>query len=165
MLHLAMLKRPLPGVGHWLAHHLGAALDQSRYSHSNLVFANGLSGSAWADRGVDLVHVDYELDRWDFYTLPGVDEAAAHRDLMHLRGTRYDRLGCLRFGLPLLREHPDWFFCHELAATLFGWTDPWRVGPGTLVARCIDVFGAELVPEPFSESVPGANGMKPSDEI
>lgn len=152
MLHLAMLKRPLPGVRHWFAHHVGAAMDQSRYSHSNLVLPSGLSGSAWDDRGVDLVQVDYDPTRWDFYKLRwGVNAARVHRDLMRLRGTRYDRLGCLRFGLPLLREHASRYFCHELAAELLGWTEPWRVGPGTLVARCIDVHGAELVPFPFPQ--------------
>ena len=155
MLHLAMLKRPLPGPRHWLAHHIGAALDQSRYSHSNLVFTNGLSGSAWAGRGVDLVRVEYDLARWHFYKLPGADEAAVHRDLVRMRGTPYDRLGCLRFGLPLLREHPERVFCHELAATLFRWSDPWRFGPGNLVARCIDVFRGELVASPFPQPWPG----------
>ncbi len=148
-MRLAMLKRPLPGVKHWLAHHVGALVDHGPYSHSNLVFSNGLSGSAWSNGGVDLRPVQYDPARWDFWTLPGVNEAAVHRDMMRLRGTPYDHLGAARFGLVLLPEHPLRFFCHELIATIFGWPCPSRIGPMQLVGWCRHQFGSEPVPGPW----------------
>ena len=47
-MRLALLKKPLPGLRHHMAHKLGAAMDHSPYSHSNLVYTSGQTSSAWA---------------------------------------------------------------------------------------------------------------------
>lgn len=148
-MRLALLKHPLPGIRHQLAHRLGAAIDHSLYSHSNLVFTNGSSGSAWADGGVQLKRVEYDPDHWDFYTLPSCLEPKAHAWFTWNTGKAYDRCGVLRFGIPLLQESPEKFFCHEAIATALGWSDAWRYGPGMLLARCTDHLGTVPCTDPW----------------
>lgn len=151
-MRLALLKAPLPGLKHQLAHRLGTAIDQSKHSHSNIVFSNGLSGSAWAGEGVQIKVVEYDLDLWTFYTLPRELEPQVHACFMLHRGAPYDRCGVLRFGISILPESPGKFFCHEITATAFGWRDAHRYGPGLLEARCIDQFGSVLCDGPWPTS-------------
>lgn len=153
-MRLALLKAPLPGLRHQLAHRLGTAIDHSPHSHSNIVFSNGLSGSSWAGEGVQIKVVEYDLPRWDFYTLPKELEAQVHACFMRLRGMAYDRCGVLRFGIPLMKESKGMAFCHEIIAMAFRWLDAWRYGPGLLLARCIDQFGSMLCDGPWPTSYP-----------
>lgn len=149
-MRLALLKAPLPGLKHQLAHRLGMAVDHSPYSHSNIVFTGGKSGSAWADGGVQLREVEYDPALWDFYTLPSCLEPKAHAWFSWNTGAGYDRCGVLRFGIPLLQESPDKFFCHEAVAAALGWSDAWRCGPGLLLSRCIDHLGSVPCNDPWS---------------
>lgn len=151
-MRLALLKAPLPGIKHSLAHRLGTAIDHSQYSHSNIVFANGQSASAWSNGGVNIRQVEYDTKIWDFFTLPGNLEARTHGWFAHHAGVGYDHFGVLRFGIPLLKESQNRFFCHEAIAAALGWSEPWRYGPGLLLARCIDQFGSVLCDGPWPTS-------------
>lgn len=152
-MRLALLKAPLPGLKHQLAHRLGSALDQSPYSHSNMVFSNRMSASSWADGGVDIREVEYDLALWDFWTLPDALEPAAHAYYARRRGTPYDRNGVLRFALPIFKECQDHDFCHEVNASALGFSEPWRYGPGLLLANCRDRFGSVQCDGPWPTSI------------
>lgn len=149
-MRLALLKAPLPGLRHQLAHRLGTAIDHSQYSHSNLVFSGGKSGSAWADGGVQIREVEYDPALWDFYTLPSALEPKAHAWFSWNTGAGYDRFGVLRFGLSLLQQSPGRYFCHEAIAAALGWSDAWRYGPGLLLARCTDHLGSVPCADPWA---------------
>lgn len=148
-MRLALLKAPLPGLKHSVAHRVGARLDQSPYSHSNLVFRNRMSGSSWADGGVDIREIEYDLRLWDFWTLPDELEPSAHARYSRRRGTPYDHCGVMRFAVPLFTESPTHDFCHEMNAFALGWSEAWRYGPGLLLANCRDRYGSIQVAGPW----------------
>lgn len=77
-------------------------------------------------------------------------ESRAHAWFSHNRGKPYDHAGALRFGISILQEAPGKFFCHEAIAAALGWSDPWRYGPGLLLARCRDQFNSQKVDSPWS---------------
>lgn len=150
-MHLAVLKKPLPGLKHYMAHHVGAAMDHSLYSHSNILFSNGQSASSWSDGGVDIRNIDYDLDLWDFWTLPAHLEPKTHAWYSHHKGMPYDHKGVLRFSTPLFTQCKHSVFCHEAHATAWGWLEPWRYGPGLLVANCRERYSSVLVQDPFTK--------------
>lgn len=46
-------------------------IDRGPYSHCELVFSDGMSGSAsYIDGGVRLKRIDYDPAHWDFVELP-----------------------------------------------------------------------------------------------
>lgn len=150
-MHLAVLKKPLPGLRQYAAHHIGAAMDHSKYSHSNILFSNGQSGSSWVDGGVQIKHIDYDMDLWDFWSLPKHLEPKTHAWYRFHDGMPYDRKGVLRFSTPLFKESQRAYFCHEAHASAWGWLEPWRYGPGLLVAGCRDRYSSVLVQDPFTQ--------------
>lgn len=149
-MRVAFLKRPLPGPRRWAAHLLGSAVDHTPYSHGQLIFSNGMSGSAWANGGVQIKSLEYD-DGWDFYTAPGIDEAKAHKWFSEHKGAPYDHFGCMRFGLSLLKESPTRYYCWESIVASFGWSEAWRYGPGLTLARLKDEYGSVQVEGPWDK--------------
>lgn len=144
---LAFLKAPLPGPHYALAHKIGTTLDRFRYSHSQVLFSDGLSGSCWSKTGVAIRDMPYDKHIWDFFDLPKANEEATRAFYEKERGTPYDNLGMLRFGLGILKESPTKYFCHEVFAASQGWEDAWRYGPWLLYQRAHIHLGAKLVEE------------------
>ena len=109
-------------------------IDRGAYSHCELVFSDGLSGSAsYIDGGVRLKRIDYDTERWDFVALPDSLEPAARAWFELHHGEPYDLLGNLRFVFFMVREGRGWF-CSEAMAAALGMREPWRFGPNGLTA-------------------------------
>ena len=78
-------------------------IDRGAYSHCELVFSDGLSGSAsYIDGGVRLKRIDYDDARWDFMTLPDSLEPQARAWFAEHDGRSYDLIGNLSFLFPLI---------------------------------------------------------------
>lgn len=154
-MYAALKKTARPTLFGPLTHAVGKRLDCADHSHGELLFRTGWSASSVIGEGVRFKRIVYNPTAWDFYTLPDELEPAAHAFCSYHQGEDYDRGYMLRFGMPLVNEHPSKWGCIELMGAACGWTDPWRYGPGGYLARCIDVYGSKLVrlDDPFLLSV------------
>lgn len=152
-MRLAMLKAPLPR--RWLAHQIGSTIDHSPYSHGELVFSDGVSGSSWRDGGVQTRRMPdgyYDPSRWDFWWLPSHIEMATRGWYVDHEGEPYDEIGVLRFGFCLASQDPIGWFCLEsiAASTLKMGDQSWRFGPGLIVATMERFLGAYKVSSPWT---------------
>ena len=77
-------------------------------------------GSRWAPEPDGQAHVSVVCD-------PGF-----YGRVLEGLGTRYDLWGALRSGTPFGREHPDRWFCSELAAHVIGLDKPHTWSPKDL---------------------------------
>ena len=76
----------------------------SAYSHTELVFSDGMCGSvSWMDNGVRLKAIELDPDRWDIVDIgEPVPERDARLWFILNRGRRYNLLLLLAFVLPFL---------------------------------------------------------------
>ena len=110
-------------------------IDRGAYSHSELVFSDGLSASAsYIDGGVRFKRIDYDDTHWDFTDLPPSMEPYARDWFEANKGAPYDLMGNVRFVLPWLADSERGWFCSEAMAAALGWAEPWRFGPNGLAA-------------------------------
>lgn len=131
----AFYKGTRPGLSGWF-NRLGRFIDNGPYSHCELVFSNGMSGSAsFADGGVRLKYIGYtSKDCWDFVDLPHNLEPEAHRWFINHRGAKYDLRGNIQAAFGWVRESPDKWFCSEAMAAALGLDEAWRFKPNGLRA-------------------------------
>lgn len=116
-------------------------VDRGPYSHCELVFADGMSGSAsWVDGGVRLKVIDYDPARWDFIELPEHLEAQARAWFEQHKGEGYDLLGNLRFVFWMVRESAKDWFCNEALGAACGHLQPWRLGPNGCAAMLLSMY-------------------------
>lgn len=119
-------------------------IDNGRYSHKELIFSDGLSGSAsWMDGGVRLKQIVYDPAKWDFIDLPPELEDAARQWFIDHEGEPYDLHGNARFLCGIVQESKNGKFCSEATMAALGFTDPWRYGPNGAAALLMDLSGAE----------------------
>ena len=108
------------------------------YSHSELCIGSPFDGdvlciSSDPIGGVRGKVMSLSRDEYDLLPLPTVYAQQALNFLNDNRGAPYDAIGCIRSVLPFVgREHPTKFFCSEVAATIIGFTEPWRMHPNAL---------------------------------
>lgn len=108
---------------------------RSQYSHCEIVFATGHSGSAsFEDKGVRFKVINFDPARWDFIELPKHLEKGAFAWFEAHRGMPYDLLGNLRFIIAPISDDKHKWFCSEAAAAALGMPDPWRYDPGALAS-------------------------------
>lgn len=120
------------GIYSWLVR----KVDRGPYSHCELVFSDGMSGSAsWVDGGVRLKAISYDPARWDFVELPDHLEPAARQWFEDHKGEGYDLLGNLRFVFWMVRESAKDWFCNEADGAAIGHLEPWRLGPNGFAAQ------------------------------
>lgn len=111
------------------------AWTNSEYSHVELIFSDGMAGSAsFADGGVRLKPIAFDPARWDFIELPAALEPAARAWFEAHAGAKYDLLGNLQFVLAPFGNDGTRWFCSEACAAALGIPDPWRYDPGTLAS-------------------------------
>ena len=110
-------------------------IDRGPYSHCELVFSDGLSGSAsYIDGGVRLKLIDYNPAHWDFVAVPDGLEPAARAWFEQHQGASYDLIGNLSFLCPLVPDSRRKWFCSEAIAAALGIPEPHRLGPNGLAA-------------------------------
>jgi hypothetical protein len=130
---LASYKATRPGF-QGIYSRVARTVDASPYSHSELIFSDGMSASSsFIDNGVRFKHIIYDPDHWDIIDAPG-DEAKARKWFEDHEGVGYDTPGTLRFGAWFIPHSRSRRFCSEAIAEALGFPDPWRFGPGGLHA-------------------------------
>ena len=106
--------------------------DNGKYSHVEIIFSDGLSGSSsFMDGGVRLKKIEYDPEKWDFVELD-INELKARTWFENHQGCKYDIIGNLRFLIDFLPDNNDKFFCSEAIAESFGYSDSWRYSPNIL---------------------------------
>jgi len=134
MMQVAFYKAVRPGL-QGLYSRAVQLVDRGPYSHCELIFSDGMSGSAsYIDGGVRLKWIDYNSSHWDFLELPDWLEPKARAWFEAHEGDGYDLLGNLRFVFWLVREGKSGWFCNEAVATALGFKEAWRLGPNGFYA-------------------------------
>jgi hypothetical protein len=107
---------------------------RGKYSHVELIFSDGLSGSSSGiDGGVRLKQIDYNPSRWDIVKV-NADEAFARQYVEGRVGWGYDYWGLFGFILRPFRGDKKREFCSEIIAGALKINDPWRFDPCSLAA-------------------------------
>jgi len=121
-----------------LFNRLTAWWTKGLYSHSELIFSDGLSGSAsFRDKGVRIKKIDYSVhpERWDFvFSLPG-DECACrtHIEDLAAKGVKYSVKGLAGFVWQALSEDTKRDFCSEVCMSALGTSEAWRWHPNLIL--------------------------------
>ena len=116
-------------------------IDRGPYSHCELVFSDGMCGSAsWVDGGVRLKRIDFDPDHWDILQLPQDLEAYARDWFERNDGAPYDLAGNIRFILPALPDSANGWFCSEAFGAALRWREPWRNGPNGAAALVLTMY-------------------------
>ena len=128
---LAFYKSTRPGFA-GIYNRLVRWWDNGPYSHCELIFSDGLSGSSsFMDGGVRLKKIDYDSEKWDFVEID-IDEVKARTWFENHQGCEYDIAGNIRFLIDFLPDAQDKFFCSESIAESLGYKDSWRYSPNIL---------------------------------
>lgn len=114
--------------------------EHGDYSHTELVFSDGIAASAsLRDGNVRFKRIDLSTGKWDFYALPQHAEPAARQWFQEHVGVKYDLLGVATF--PFMYLVPHWrgskksVFCSEACSRALGMDDRTeRVGPSMLAS-------------------------------
>ena len=131
---VAFYKGTRPGLA-GLANRIGRWLDHGPYSHAELIFHNGMSGSASvADHGVRIKYIGYSSNNWDFVNLPNRLHDNAYQWFINHRNIQYDMLGNINAAFGFISQSEDKWFCSESIAAALGLEDPWRYKPNGLHA-------------------------------
>ena len=127
------------------------AFEDGPYSHCELVFSNGDSGSSSAmDGGVRFTGqryghwpIDFTNGKWDLVPLPPALEAPARAYIEAREGWAYDYRGNVRFLWPWgNRDSPKKEFCSEIVLGALGVPESWRFGVNAAAAVCRRLGGA-----------------------
>lgn len=107
----------------------------SPYSHTELIFSDGVSGSSsFLDKGVRLKSISYDKDHWDFFELPNyLDENQARWWFERNQGKKYDVLGLIGFVWKRGTQDRDKWYCNEAIGESLCIEDPWRFDPASFV--------------------------------
>ena len=131
---IALYKATRPGI-YGLYNRAVRLVTRQPYSHCELIFSDGLSGSAsYMDGGVRLKAIEYGApEHWDFIELDdSYDEPCAREWFEAHQGERYDMAGALHFLFGVARDNPHRWFCSEATAAALGVPQPAQWHPGTL---------------------------------
>lgn len=126
-----------------------AYLTGGEYTHAELVFSDGLVGSAWFDEpglknGVHLQKAKgYDPKLWELVPIRG-DEPQARNWFEEHVGQDYSLIGAIGNVIRPLRGSERKFFCSQTVAAALGWKDPWRFDPNLL--HCV-VTGVANIPD------------------
>ena len=106
----------------------------SKYSHTELIFSDGVSGSSsFLDKGVRLKSITYDETYWDFIEIQGFDELQARWWFERNQGKKYDVLGLLGFVWKRGTQNKNKWYCNEAIGEALGVEDPWRFDPASFV--------------------------------
>lgn len=131
---IALYKATRPGLP-GIYNRLVRWWEHGQYSHSELIFSDGLAASSsFEDGGVRFKRIDFNPARWDIIDLPDHLEPAARAWFTAHEGKSYDLLGNLHFLLGFLSDSRDKWFCSEAVGGALGMIEPWRLGPNGLAA-------------------------------
>ncbi len=132
MLTAAFYRGTRPGVP-GIYNRLVRRWERGDYSHCELIFSDGMSGSAsFMDHGVRLKQIDYDSSRWDFLVLPDELETDARAWFEAHKGEPYDLMGNVHLVIGFFPHDSDHSFCSEALAESLGIMEAFRLGPNAL---------------------------------
>ncbi|MEX3935078.1 hypothetical protein AB4Y32_25355 [Paraburkholderia phymatum] len=113
------------------------AWEDGSYSHVELVFSDGRSGSSTStDGGVRFTSAGSinfsDASQWDLLDLEGFDEVAALAWFDKHAGDKYDLWGDAHFVVGLIHENKREEFCSEAVGAALGFEQAWRFDPNAL---------------------------------
>lgn len=140
MLQVAFFKGRHPGLKGLFGQAI-KSWENGLYSHVELVFSDGVCGSAmYWDGGVRLKSVvEFTEGDWDFVTLPDYLEAPARQWFIDHAGKAYDFFGDVKIVLPFIKGSNDTWFCSRSIAAALGIEDSGRYEPNVL-ASAVKIF-------------------------
>lgn len=110
--------------------------DNGPYNHCEIVFSDGMWGSALAKGGgVVLRRPKVKPSDFDYIELPAHLEPAARAWFESHLGKSYDFKNILRFILDFLPASRDKWICSSACSDALGLAEGWRKGPNTLYAE------------------------------
>lgn len=125
---LALYKGTRPGLA-GLFNRVVRWWDRGPYSHCELIFSDGISGSSsFIDKGVRLKKIEYSPVRWDFFEV-NADEQASRQWFIDHTGAKYDVRGLFGFVFRRVSDDKQKYFCSECVMAAMGYFEPWRFGP------------------------------------
>lgn len=114
----------------------------SPYSHCELIFSDGRSGSAsYLDGGVRFKAIEFDDTHWDFIEIPDSFEANALDWFATHKGEGYDLLGNIKFLFGMISQDKKKWFCSEAIAAALGIDDGWRYSPALLFSALKPIAG------------------------
>lgn len=121
-------------------------IDHGPYSHCEIVFGDGMCGSAsYIDGGVRLKRIVFDPTHWDILQLSPELEDYARDWFERNAGTPYDLMGNVRFVLPFLPDSADGWFCSEAFGAALRWREPWRYGPNGAAALLRTMYPQTII--------------------
>lgn len=103
-----------------------------KYSHTELVFSDGVSASSsWLDGGVRYRLITFDPAKWDLIEIDG-DEQAARQWFKDHGGDSFDIVGLFGFVWRRSTHNRARWFCSESVAASLGFPDPYRFDPCSL---------------------------------
>lgn len=117
-------------------------VTKGKYSHCELIFADGMSASAsFVDGGVRFKSIVYDLGKWDFVDVPKKLEKQARAWFERHENDKYDLLGNIHFLVPIVGDDKKKWCCSEACGQALGIVDAWRFHPNSLHALLTSVRG------------------------
>jgi len=108
------------------------------YSHAELIFCDGMSGSSsFLDGGVRVKKIEYSADRWDFFEVPNASEYFSRKWFDDNQNKKFDLRGLFGFVIRAYKEDKKKFFCSESVMTSIGYSEAWRFDP-CIIANLFD---------------------------
>jgi hypothetical protein len=135
MVYAAFHRGPKKGVIDKIVSGAIKVFTRSQFSHVELYFSHtGKSFSASGmEGGVRFKDIKYtHHDRWQFVSLPWLEEYKVADYAKGFDGLKYDYTGIfLTFALPIHRQNDNQWWCSEICALLAG-LFPYRISPGEM---------------------------------
>ena len=108
----------------------------SKYSHNELVFADGMcASSSWMDGGIRFKQIELNPQKWDIVELDSkFSEEKARQWFTNNLGSKYNLLLILSFVLPFLARQASkrGYVCSTAIAESLGFKESWRIDPALL---------------------------------
>jgi hypothetical protein len=129
---------------------LGRFIDRGLYSHTELLFSDGLSASSsFIDKGVRTKPIGYSsVGSWDFLPIPdpgGEIEQRSRQWFLEHDGLKYDILGNIRFATNFARDSLDKWFCSESCMAALGFPEAFRYGPSGAATLLQHYYRTEII--------------------
>jgi hypothetical protein len=108
--------------------------DRGPYSHCEITFSDGLSGSSsFLDGGVRLKYINFDPAHWDRFVIRA-DVEYARQWYRDNENAKYDVWGNIHFVVSRIPDRQTSFFCSEAFMASLRYPDAWRFTPNTAYA-------------------------------
>jgi hypothetical protein len=117
-----------------LFNRLTAWWTKGPYSHTELIFSNGMSGSSsFRDGGVRVKKVIYKPEKWDFIVLPHGWHEGLAKDWFAIQGGEgYDTMGIVGHVWKPVADDKNKWVCSEAVLAALGYEQSWRFSPNDI---------------------------------